>query len=163
MLALAIVPGAALAHTAPLIGPAFRETIPNIPGKSITAIVVDYAPGGKSPSHRHARSAFIVAYVLSGAVRSEVNDGPARVFRTGESWTEQPGSHHRISENASATEPAKRLAIFVADTGDTELTANDSQFDGLSDSHGRRVGPRSARVAGARPLRLSNTLSRRRC
>jgi quercetin dioxygenase-like cupin family protein len=129
MLALAILPGGALAQTAPppAIGTAFREAIPNIPGKSITAIVVDYAPGGKSPSHRHARSAFIVAYVLSGAIRSQVNDGPAQVFRAGESWTEQPGSHHRISENASATEPAKLLAIFVADTSDTELTTNDSQ------------------------------------
>jgi quercetin dioxygenase-like cupin family protein len=129
MLALAILPGGALAQTPPLpaISTAFREAIPNIPGKSITAIVVDYAPGGKSPSHRHARSAFIVAYVLSGAIRSQVNDGPAQVFRAGESWTEQPGSHHRISENASATEPAKLLAIFVADTSDTELTTNDSQ------------------------------------
>ena len=126
---LAVVPGAALAQTAPppVISPAFREAIPNIPGKSITAIVVDYAPGGKSPSHRHARSAFIVAYVLSGAIRSQVNDGPAQVFRAGESWTEQPGSHHRISENANTTEPAKLLAIFVADTSDTELTTNDGQ------------------------------------
>ena len=81
--ALAILPGAALAQTtpSPAIGTAFREAIPNIPGKSITGIVVDYAPGGKSPSHRHARSAFIVAYVLSGAIRSQVNDGPAQVFR----------------------------------------------------------------------------------
>ena len=127
--ALAILPGAALAQTtpSPAIGTAFREAIPNIPGKTITAIVVDYAPGGKSPSHRHARSAFIVAYVLSGAIRSQVNDGPAQVFRAGESWTEQPGSHHRVSENASTTEPAKLLAIFVADTSDTELTTNDSQ------------------------------------
>src|SRR5690348_8484550 len=107
-----------------MFGSAFREAIPNIPGKSITGIVVDYAPGGKSPSHRHARSAFIVAYVLSGAIRSQVNDGPVQVFRAGEHWTEQPGSHHRVSENASTTEPAKLLAIFVADTSDTELTTN---------------------------------------
>ena len=62
MLAALAVPGAALAQTAPghAISPAFREAIPNIPGKSITAIVVSYAPGGKSPSHRHARSAFVV-------------------------------------------------------------------------------------------------------
>ena len=127
--ALAAVPGTALAQTAapPAISAAFREAIPNIPGKSITAIVVDYAPGGKSPSHRHARSAFIVAYVLSGAIRSQVNDGPVQVFHAGETWTEQPGSHHRVSENASATEPAKLLAIFVADSSETELTTNDKQ------------------------------------
>jgi quercetin dioxygenase-like cupin family protein len=125
--ALAGLPGTALAQTAPAISPAFREAIPNIPGKSITALVVSYAPGGKSPSHRHARSAFVVAYVLSGAIRSQVDDGPVQVFHAGESWTEQPGAHHRISENASTTEPAKLLAIFVADSNDTELTTNDGQ------------------------------------
>jgi quercetin dioxygenase-like cupin family protein len=129
MLAALAVPGAALAQTAPghAISPAFREAIPNIPGKSITAIVVSYAPGGKSPSHRHARSAFVVGYVLSGAIRSQVDDGPVQVFHAGERWTEQPGAHHRISENASTTESAKLLAIFVADTNDSELTTNDDQ------------------------------------
>jgi quercetin dioxygenase-like cupin family protein len=129
MLAALAVPGAALAQTAPghAISPAFREAIPNIPGKSITAIVVSYAPGGKSPSHRHARSAFVVGYVLSGAIRSQVDDGAVQVFHAGENWTEQPGAHHRISENASTTEPAKLLAIFVADTNETELTRNDGQ------------------------------------
>jgi quercetin dioxygenase-like cupin family protein len=124
-----VMPGAALAQTAPLdaISPAFREAITNIPGKTITALVVSYAPGGKSPSHRHARSAFIVAYVLSGAIRSQVDNGAVQVFHAGESWTEQPGAHHRVSENASTTEPAKLLAIFVADTNDTELTTNDPQ------------------------------------
>jgi quercetin dioxygenase-like cupin family protein len=127
MLAALAVPGAALAQTAPghVISPAFRDAIPNIPGKSITAIVVSYAPGGKSPSHRHARSAFVVGYVLSGAIRSQVDDGPVQVFHAGERWTEQPGAHHRISENASTTESAKLLAIFVADTNDSELTTND--------------------------------------
>jgi quercetin dioxygenase-like cupin family protein len=127
MLAALAVPGAALAQTAPghAISPTFRKAIPNIPGKSITAIVVSYAPGGKSPSHRHARSAFVVGYVLSGAIRSQVDDGPVQVFHAGERWTEQPGAHHRISENASTTESAKLLAIFVADTNDSELTTND--------------------------------------
>lgn len=127
--AFALVPCAAFAETAPrdAISPAFREAIPNIPGKSITAIVVSYAPGGKSPSHRHARSAFVVGYVLSGAIRSQVDNGAAHVFHAGESWIEQPGAHHRVSENASTTEPARLLAIFVADTNDTELTTNDGQ------------------------------------
>src|ERR1700754_4799226 len=125
----AVVPRGALAQTAPghAIGPAFHEVIPNIPGKSITAVVVSCAPGGKSPSHRHPGSAFVVGYVLSGSIRSQVNDGAVQVFRAGESWTEQPGAHHRISENASATEPAQLLAIFVADTSEPELTRNDRQ------------------------------------
>ena len=48
--------------------------IPNIPGKSLVAVVVDYAPGGASLPHTHAKSAFIFAYVVSGAIESQVND-----------------------------------------------------------------------------------------
>ena len=76
-------------------------------------------------SHRHAASAFIYAHVLSGAVRSQVNDEPVKVYHAGENWFEAPGSHHRVSENASATEPAKLLAIFVVDEDDHPLTTPD--------------------------------------
>jgi quercetin dioxygenase-like cupin family protein len=104
------------------ITPHFEQAIPNIPGKSLVALVVDYAPGGASPSHTHAKSAFIFAYVLSGEIESQVNDGPKRVYRAGESWYETPGSIHRVSRNASKTEPAKLLAVFVVDTEDKKLT-----------------------------------------
>ena len=104
------------------VTPTFEHAIPNIPGKSLVALVVDYAPGGASPSHVHSKSAFIFAYVVSGAIESQVNDGPKRVYRAGESWYENPGSSHRVSRNASMTEPAKLLAVFVADTGDKALT-----------------------------------------
>ncbi len=119
--ALAILPGAASA-AGDKIAPAFNETIPNVPGKSLIAIVVDYAPGGTTPPHHHAASAFITGYVLAGEIRSQVDGGEVRVFHAGESFTEQPGAHHTISENASKTKPAKLLAIFVVDTGDTNLT-----------------------------------------
>jgi quercetin dioxygenase-like cupin family protein len=81
--------------------------------------VIEYPPGAGSVSHRHARSAFIYAYVLSGLIRSQVDDEPARVYKAGETWFESPGAHHRVSENASDTEPATLLAIFVADDGAT--------------------------------------------
>ena len=69
---------------------------------------------GASPSHTHAKSAFIFAYVVSGAIESQVNDGPKRVYRKGESFFETPGSSHPVSRNASQTEPAKLLAVFIA-------------------------------------------------
>jgi quercetin dioxygenase-like cupin family protein len=124
---LTITSGVALAQSAPpgSVAPAFREAIPNIPGKSIIAVVVSYPPGGKSLPHHHARSAFITGYVLSGSIRSQVDDGPAQVFKAGESFAEKPGAHHVVSENASTTEPAKLVAIFVVDTSDTELTTID--------------------------------------
>ena len=93
------------------VTPHFRQTIPNIPGKSLVALVVDYTPGGASPSHTHAKSAFIFAYVLSGEIESRVNDGPKRVYRAGESFYEPPGSGHPVSRNASKSEPAKLLAV----------------------------------------------------
>ena len=104
------------------VTPQFEQAIPNIPGESLIAVVVDYAPGGASPSHTHAKSAFIFGYVLSGEIESQVNDGPKRVYRVGESFYETPGSSHPISRNASKSEPAKLLAVFVVDTNDKPLT-----------------------------------------
>jgi quercetin dioxygenase-like cupin family protein len=99
----------------------FDRELPNVPGKSMRAVLVEYGPGAASPSHRHPKSAFIYATVLEGEIRSQVNDDPARVYKAGESWTEQPGDHHKVSANASTTEPAKLLAIFVLDTSETEI------------------------------------------
>ena len=100
----------------------FEAGIPNIPGKSLLAVEVEYAPGAASPSHTHATSAFIYAYVISGAIESKVDDGEVRIYRAGESWSEVPGATHFISRNASETEPARLLAVFVLDTGDNPLT-----------------------------------------
>jgi quercetin dioxygenase-like cupin family protein len=104
------------------ITPNFDHAIPNIPGKSLTAVIVDYAPGGATPAHEHAKSAFIYAYVVSGEIESQVNDGPKRVYHAGESFFEEPGAVHRVSRNPSRTRPAKLLAVFVRDTNDTALT-----------------------------------------
>ena len=100
----------------------FDQVLPNVPGKSMKGVLVEYGPGGSSPAHIHAPSAFIYATVLEGAIRSQVNDGPAKVFKTGENFSEKPGDRHAVSANASDTEPAKLLAVFVVDTADKELT-----------------------------------------
>ncbi|HEX5959258.1 MAG TPA: cupin domain-containing protein [Hyphomicrobiaceae bacterium] len=103
----------------------FDSQLPNVPGKSMRAVLVEYAPGAGSPSHRHPSSAFIYARVLEGKIRSKVNDGPERTYKVGESWTEKPGDHHQVSHNASDTEPAKLLAIFVVNTGDRKIVIPD--------------------------------------
>ena len=108
----------------------FDAAIPNIPGKSLAAVVVDYPPGGASPAHIHAKSAFIYAYVLSGEIESKVNDEPARIYKAGESFSEQPGSSHPISRNASKTEPARLLAVFIVVTSDRELTTAAEKQEG---------------------------------
>jgi quercetin dioxygenase-like cupin family protein len=103
----------------------YDHALPNVPGKSLRAVLVEYGPGAGSPSHRHPSSAFIYARVLEGAIRSKVNDAPERTYQAGESWSEQPGDHHQVSRNASTTAPAKLLAIFVVDTSDREIVIPD--------------------------------------
>jgi len=105
----------------------YQHAIPGVPGKSVKGLLVEYGPGGYSPSHTHAKSALIYATVLEGAVRIQVNDGPEKTYRTGENWTESPGDHHRVSANASQTTPAKILAVFVVDDKDTVLTTFDKK------------------------------------
>lgn len=103
------------------------KAIPNLPGKRLVSHVVDYPPGARSDSHRHGSSAFIYAYVVSGAIRSQVDDEPVRVYRAGEIWFETPGAHHRVSENASDTEPARLLAVLIADEAEKELVIPDAR------------------------------------
>jgi quercetin dioxygenase-like cupin family protein len=100
----------------------FEQAIPNIPGKSLIAVEVEYAPGAASVPHFHAKSAFIYAYVVSGAIESKVNAEQVRIYRAGDSWSEAPGASHLISRNASKTDPAKLLAVFVVDSDDKALT-----------------------------------------
>ena len=100
----------------------FSQAIPNIPGKSLVALIVDYPPGGTSVAHTHANSAFIFAHVISGEIESKVNDGETRIYKAGESWSEPPAASHPVSRNVSKTKPAKLLAVFVVDSGEKQLT-----------------------------------------
>lgn len=100
----------------------YDQPLPNVPGKSMRGVLVEYEPGGTSPAHIHPSSAFIYATVLEGAIRSKVNDGPVVTYSAGESFSEFPGDRHGVSENASKTERARLLAVFVIDTDETELT-----------------------------------------
>jgi quercetin dioxygenase-like cupin family protein len=122
---IAFSPG--LAQNVEQVKPAFDHVIPNIQGKRMVAVVVTYPPGAKSVPHHHAPSAFIYAYVLSGAIRSKVDDAPTKLYQVGEGFYEVPGSHHRISENASSKDPASLLAIFVVDSKDNPLTIPDQK------------------------------------
>jgi quercetin dioxygenase-like cupin family protein len=127
LVAAAIVLGAppAITQDREQVKVVFEHALPNVEEKRMVAVVVSYPPGARSLPHRHAGSAFIYAHVLSGAIRSQVGNDPAQVYHAGEGFYEVPGSHHRISENASATEPASLLAVFVVDSKDDPLTTPD--------------------------------------
>ena len=127
-----MIAGSAAAHDGrtETVTPKFDQAIPNIPAKSLVVLEVDYAPGAASPSHTHAKSAFIYAYVLSGEIESKVNDGETRIYKAGENWSEPPNASHKISRNASKSKPAKLLAVFVVDSDDKALTTPIKQDKG---------------------------------
>jgi quercetin dioxygenase-like cupin family protein len=100
----------------------YEHELPNVPGKSIKGVLVEYGPGGFSDGHTHPDTAFIYATVLEGAIRSQVNDGPVKVYHAGESFSEMPGDRHGVSANGNKTKPARLLAVFVVDTKQKELT-----------------------------------------
>lgn len=99
----------------------YEHSLPNVPGKSIKGVLVEYGPGVASSAHTHPKSAFIYATVLEGAIRTSVNDGPVVIYRAGQNFSEMPGDRHTLDENASKTEPAKLLAVFVVDTDEKTL------------------------------------------
>lgn len=119
--------GAAAAHDtaggeASKVTLVYDHELPNVPGKSLRGVLVEYGPGGFSDGHTHPDSAFIYATVLEGSILSQVNDGPVKEYKAGESFSEYPGDRHGVSKNGSDTKPAKLLAVFVVDTNQTELT-----------------------------------------
>ncbi|HJT15635.1 MAG TPA: cupin domain-containing protein [Dongiaceae bacterium] len=124
---LALTPALAADPARSKVTVVFDHALPNVPGKSMKGVLVEYPPGGSSPAHTHPNSAFIYATVLAGAIRSQVNDGPVTVYRAGENFSEMPGDHHAVSANDSETEPAKLLAVFVLDTSETTLVFDDKE------------------------------------
>jgi quercetin dioxygenase-like cupin family protein len=99
----------------------YDHALPNVPGKSIKGVLVEYGPGVATSAHTHPKTAFIYATVLEGAIRTSVNDGPVVTYRTGQNFSEMPDDRHSVDENASKTEPAKLLAVFVVDSDEKEL------------------------------------------
>ena len=109
------------ADKGPKVTVVFDHALPNVPGKSIKGVLVEYGPGVATGGHIHPKSAFIYATVLEGAIRTSVNNGPVVTYRAGQNFPEMPGDRHTLDENASKTEPAKLLAVFVVDTDEKEL------------------------------------------
>ena len=105
------------------VRPVSCEKLPNVPGKSITTVVVEFPPGAYSPRHRHPGS--VTAFMLKGSVRSQLGGGPVETFSVGQTWFEPPGTIHMFAENASLTEPASLLATFIADDDCGPLTIPD--------------------------------------
>jgi quercetin dioxygenase-like cupin family protein len=120
MVAVGVHSGIA-ADKGPKVTLVYEHALPNVPGKSMKGVLVEYGPGIVTGAHIHPKSAFIYATVLEGAIRTSVNDGPVVTYRAGQNFSEMPGDRHTLDENASKTEPAKLLAVFVVDSDEKEL------------------------------------------
>ena len=97
------------------------EKLSVAPGKVLSSQIVNYPPGGASKPHHHDADVF--AFVLSGSIRSRTEGhGEAKVYHAGEGRFERRGEHHVVSENASQTEPASMLVVYVHDAGVTLTT-----------------------------------------
>jgi len=117
------VNGVAGARPKTVVTPISCQKLPDVPGKSITTVIVAFPPNGFTPRHRHPGS--VSAFVLKGTLRSQLEGSPAAVFTKGQTWFEPPGAVHLFAENASTTEPAELLATFVADDDCGPLTIPD--------------------------------------
>jgi quercetin dioxygenase-like cupin family protein len=89
-----------------------KQALPGEPPRDIIMVEVTYPPGAGSPPHLHANG--VMAFVVSGAIASRVNDAPEQTYHAGDAWWEPPGAVHRVSRNASTTAPATLLAIYIA-------------------------------------------------
>jgi|SRR5437870_1303566 len=100
-------------------GPVFKHELPkvNMEDWEVTVSYVDYVPGRVGAPHRHA--GFVLAYVLEGTVVAKITGQPETTYTTGQMFYEPPGSTHEVSKNASATEPARLLAMIFAPKGAT--------------------------------------------
>jgi quercetin dioxygenase-like cupin family protein len=106
---------ASAASSENVVEPIASHALPNVAGKRVTVVRVFYGPGGFTPPHHHSGS--VTAYITKGEIRSQLGGGPVETFKVGQSFFEPPGSTHLVSANASNTEPAELIAIFVADEG----------------------------------------------
>jgi catalase len=114
--------------------PLFQHSLPNVEGKSFSAVEVDFAPGAKAAPHGHGQS-FVYAYVLEGSIRSQLAGEPARTYHVGQSWSELPGASHLLTQNISRSKSARLLVVFVSNAGDplkTAININVNEMENLT-------------------------------
>jgi quercetin dioxygenase-like cupin family protein len=122
-----VLTGAALAGAALVLGQTavlagdtasvlIKQSLPDMAGKVATVLTVDYTPGAVSDPHVHPGSVF--AYVVEGAVVSQLEGEQPVTYTKGQSWYEPPKKPHLVSKNASQTEPAKLLVFLLSQEGE---------------------------------------------
>jgi quercetin dioxygenase-like cupin family protein len=98
------------------VTPLLRQAMAEFPGREVIMLTIDIPPGAGSPPHRHPGH-HVFGYVLEGAYKFKLDQGAETVLSKGQTFYEAPGQLHAVSGNASQSEPAKVLAVMVAESG----------------------------------------------
>jgi quercetin dioxygenase-like cupin family protein len=91
------------------------QALPDLRGKEVLMLTVEYPPAGISPSHRHNANTFV--YVLEGSIVMAVAGGKETTLTAGQTFYESPTDIHSVSRNASKTQPAKFLVFMIKEQG----------------------------------------------
>jgi quercetin dioxygenase-like cupin family protein len=102
------------------VTPLITKALPELPGHEVVVSSVLYPPGYAGPIHRHDAHGFI--YVLEGSVVMQVRGGKEVTLAPGQTFYEAPSDVHVVGRNASSTQPAKLLSIFIKKEGAPILT-----------------------------------------
>ena len=92
------------------VTPLMSKDLPENPGKEMLMIIVEHAPGGSNPSHRH--NAHAMVYVLEGSAVMQVKGGKEVTLTPGQTFYEGPNDVHVVDRNASSTKPVKFLVCW---------------------------------------------------
>jgi len=114
MVLLCLMTGTAMAQEAKVTS-LMSKDLPDNPGKEMLMIIVEHAPGGSNPSHRH--NAHAMVYVLDGSIVMQVKGGKQITLTPGQSFYEGPADIHVVDRNATSTKPAKFLVVLIKDKG----------------------------------------------
>ena len=114
MVLLCLMTGTAMAQEAKVTS-LMSKDLPENPGKEMLMIIVEHAPGGSNPSHRH--NAHAMVYVLEGSVVMQVKGAKQVTLTPGQTFYEGPADIHVIDRNASSTKPAKFLVVLIKGEG----------------------------------------------
>jgi len=97
------------------VTPLFSKDLPDVPGKEVVMITVEYPPGSSDPIHRHNAHAFV--YVLESSIVMQLRGGKEVTLTPGQTFYEGPNDVHVVGRNASQTKPAKFVVCLVKDKG----------------------------------------------
>jgi quercetin dioxygenase-like cupin family protein len=97
------------------VKPLLSKDLAHDPGKEVSMIKVEYAPGASDPIHTHHAQALV--YVLEGSIVMQVRGGQPVTLTPGQTFYEGPDDVHIVGRNASQKAPARFLVVLVKDKG----------------------------------------------